>query len=257
MCKLAAYLGPYIRLDEFLLEPSHNLLQQALRLREIPAVSYPDGFGIGWYTADGVPAVYTNPLPIGSDANLPHLAHSLYARLWLAMVHDATAPFAAGLQNNQPFYDDRLLFLHQGFLEDFSRLRRTIRDFLEPRLEAEIKGNTASEHLFALLRHLLSDDPELPLEQALGALFDLLTSWVGEGRSLLNLIVTDSESLYAARHAMNVNCPPLYYSVDDDAFPEGQLVASEPLTESEFWQPLPEYHLLILNPHRPPELFAW
>jgi len=33
-------------------------------------------------------------------------------------------------------------------------------------------------------------------------------------------------------------------------------VASEPLTDSEFWQPMPEYHLLILSPHKPPELFA-
>ena len=146
--------------------------------------------------------------------------------------------------------------LHQGFLEDFSRLRRTLRDFLEPRLEAEIQSNTDSEHLFALLRHLLNDDPELTIEQALLALFDLLASWVGEGRSLLNLIVTDGECVYAARHAINTDCPALYYSIDDDTFPEAQLVASGPLTDSEFWQPVPEYHLLILSPHKPPELFA-
>jgi len=254
MCRLAAYLGPYIRLSELLLEPSRSLLRQSHG--EPAAVSYPGGFGMGWYAADGSPAVYTQPLPIWTDINLPHLAHSIYARLFLAVIESAAAPFGAGPCPGQPYYDSRLLFLHQGFLSDFSRLRRTIRDFLEPRLEAEIRSNTASEHLFALLRHLLSDDSDLTIEQALAALLDLLASWVGEQSNLLNLIVADSTGLYVVRQAWHADCPALYYSVDDESFPDAQLVASEPLTDSEFWLPLPESHLLTLSPRKPPELFA-
>lgn len=254
MCRLAAYLGPDIRFDEFLLEPTHNLARQALLSETTPA-AYPDGFGLGWYAADGVPSVYLHSLPLWSDLNLPHLAHSIYARLMLAIVQGAAAPFSSPT-HSQPCHDNRLLFLHQGFVEDFNRLRHTLRDFLEPPIEMAMVGNTPAEHSFALLRHLLNDDPELTIEQALAALFDLLAGWLGDRPHLLNLIVADSDSLYVVRHAVGTACPAIYYSVDDDAFPDGQLVASEPLTASEFWQPLPEHHLLVLNTRKPPELFA-
>lgn len=255
MCRLAAYLGPYIRFDEFLLQPTHNLARQALPAPGLSTAVYPDGFGLGWYAADGVPSVYLRSQPLWSDLNLPHLAHSIYARLMLAVIHSASAPFSSPA-HNQPCHDDRLLFLHQGSVDDFNRLRHTLRDFLEPEIETVMQGNTPAEHLFALLRHLLNDDPELTLEQALAALLDLLAGWLGDRPHLLNLIVADKDSLYVARHAVNMECPAIYYSIDDDAFPDGQLVASEPLTDSEFWQPLPQHHLLVLNARKPPELFS-
>ena len=51
-----------------------------------------DGFGIGWYLDDGEPGIYTNPMPIWSDTNLPHLAqlagnHLNVARNAVFLVH--------------------------------------------------------------------------------------------------------------------------------------------------------------------------
>ena len=257
MCRLAAYVGPAIPLGQFLLDPPHNLLAQAITPREMAFARFnADGFGMGWYTGDGRPAVYTNPAPIWSDVNLPHLARSLSGPLWLATVRSATLPQNSGLVNTQPFCDDRLIFLHNGFLDDFSPLRRIIRDFLDPRIEAEIRGNTDSEHLFGLLRHLLHDDAELSIEDALWELLDLLDDWVENRLALLNIVVSDGECVYAVRHAINAACPSLYYSIDDENFPEGQLLASERLTEDEFWQPVPDHNMLILSPDAPPELIA-
>jgi glutamine amidotransferase len=255
MCRFAAYLGPEIRLGQFLFEPSHNLLAQAARPREMKYATFnADGFGIGWFNDHETPAVYSNTLPIWADANLPHLGRSLYGNLWLAAVRSATLPFTTHFSNTQPFYDEQLLFLHNGFLDNFSTLRRTIRDFLEPHIEADIQGTTDSEHLFALLRHLLTDDTELSIEDALLDMFDLLETWLGEGVSLLNVVVSDGERIYAVRHAVNADCPSLYYAVNDDAFPQGQLLASEPLTDSQLWESMPEHHLLTLDPVEPPEL---
>lgn len=255
MCRFAAYLGPEIRLGQFLFEPSHNLLVQAAQPREMKYARFnADGFGIGWFSDDETPAVYTNTLPIWADANLPHLGRSVYGNLWLAAVRSATLPFTTHFSNTQPFYDEQLLFLHNGFLDNFSTLRRTIRDFLEPHIETDIQGTTDSEHLFALLRHLLTDDTELSIEDALLDMFDLLETWLGEGVSLLNVVVSDGERIYAVRHAVNAECPSLYYAVDDAAFPKGQLLASEPLTDSQPWEPMPAHHLLTLDPVEPPEL---
>jgi glutamine amidotransferase len=252
MCRLAAYLGPYIRLDQFLLEPAHNLLLQAAGSL-FTGGSFASGFGLGWYSVDGDPAAYRQPWPIGWDTNLPHLARSLYSRLWLAAAPIATAPTIAHLQ---PLADDRLLFLHHGFVDDFPTLRRLFRDFLEPGIEVAMQSNGVSDYLFALLRHLLHDDRELGIGQALQELAELLGDWLGERRALLNLLLADGHCLYVTRHAINMDCPPLYYTVDDEAFPEGQLVASARLTEADFWQPLPHHHALILDPEQPPELLV-
>jgi glutamine amidotransferase len=68
--------------------------------------------------------------------------------------------------------------------------------------------------------------------------------------------VSDGERLYAVRHALDDEPPTLYYTADDEAFPNAQLMASERLTESAFWQAVPEHHILILDPEEPPELLS-
>ncbi len=251
MSRLVAYAGPEVRLDQLLLTPIHGFLTQTFFDQQ-----QADGFGIAWYDAEDIPAIYSQRLPIWLDNNLPALVRSLYSDLWLAMVHHTSGHFAADLVAIQPFADDQLIFLHDGFLENFSGLRHTVRDFLDPDIEAEIRGNTDSEHIFALLRHLLADDAELGVEEGLAELLDLLGEWLEDRRGLLNIVVTDGERIYAARHAHNAECPSLYYSIDDDAFPDGQLLASEYLTDAEFWLSVPRHHLLILDPEGPPELLA-
>jgi glutamine amidotransferase len=257
MCRLAAYLGPPLPLRHFLLEPSHSLYAQSWASRELRyARLNADGFGIGWYCPDREPAVYVNQMPIWSDINLPGLARSLVTSLWIATVRSATAGFGSGPANTQPFQHDGVFFMHNGYVEDFDHsLRGYIRHFLSNDIEAGISGNTDSEYLFALLRQLLANDDELSVEEGIKASL----AWIDErleGRlALLNLLLTDGERLYATRHAINADCPSLYFTTDDESFAEGaQLIASERLTEGEFWQPVPEHHLLILDADEPPEL---
>jgi glutamine amidotransferase len=257
MCRLAAYLGPRILLQRFLLEPSHSLYEQSWAPHELKyARLNADGFGIGWYSLDGKPAIYVNQMPIWSDINLPGIARSLSNGLWVANVRSATSPSYSGPANQQPFQHDGVMFLHNGLVEDFDRsLRGRIRHFLSTEIEAGIAGNTDSEYIFALLRQLLASDDELSLEEAMRAGLALIDEWLDGRKALLNLLLTDGERLYATRHALKGECPSLYFTTDDECFDEGaQLIASERLTEGEFWQPVPEHHLLILDPDEPPEL---
>lgn len=256
MCRLAAYLGPPIALQPFLLGPSHSLYEQSWAPQELKyARLNADGFGIGWYPARNEPAVYVNQMPIWSDFNLPGLARSLVANLWMATVRSATSGFHSGRANTQPFLQDGVLFMHNGYVEDFERgLRGRIRQFLSTEIEAGIGGNTDSEYIFALLRQLLVNDEEMTIEEAMRAGLALIDEWLDTSKALLNLLLTDGERLYATRHALNAECPSFYYTTDDERFEEGaQLIASEKLTEGEFWQPVPEHHLLILDPNEPPE----
>ncbi len=257
MCRLSAYVGPEIRLDRILLAPSHGLLNQALHPRELRFARFnADGYGFGWYDGDDKPATYVSAQPIWSDPNLAPLATSLCANVWLAHVRAATLPQSGGWHNNQPFRDDNLLFVHNGFLDDFGPVKRCIREFLDPQIDDGITASTDSAYVFALLRHLLADDADLGIDEALVEVVGLLDDWIGTRRMLLNLAVTDGDRIYAIRHARNAECPSLYVTEDDEAFPDGQLLASEPMTDSEYWQPVSEHHLLILDPEHPPESIA-
>lgn len=259
MCRIAAYLGPDIPLRRLLTAPEHSLVIQSWAPRELRfARLNADGFGFGWFNAEGMPETYRNPTPIWSDPNLDTLARTLHSDLWLAMVRSATPGFGNHVSNTQPFCDGDLLFTHNGYIESFREtLRAELQRELTPPIEADIRGDTDSEYVFALLRQLLADDDELAIETALGEVLGMLGDWTGQSSALLNLVLSDGERIYAARHAINGDCPSLYYSVDDESFPEGaQLVASEPLTDRSYWQPVPEHHILILDPDSPPELLA-
>ncbi|WP_455385584.1 ergothioneine biosynthesis protein EgtC [Acidihalobacter prosperus] len=259
MCRIAAYLGPEIVLERFLLAPPHNLVEQAKAPREMYYGRLNgDGFGFGWYGLDGTPETYINPQPIWADANLGTLARNLRGDLWMASVRSATPGFGSTPANTQPFRDDDLLFLHNGFVDDFRRsVRPKLLRELAADIEADVCGDTDSEYLFALLRQILAEDEDMAVESAIGETLALIDDWAGETAALLNLIVSDGERVYAVRHAVNHDSPSLYYCVDDEDFPDGaQLVASEALTEQGLWQPLPEHSLLILDPESPPELIA-
>jgi gamma-glutamyl hercynylcysteine S-oxide hydrolase len=259
MCRHAAYLGPEIALSRLLLDPPHSLEVQAWAPRELRyARLNADGFGFGWYGIDDRAIHYVNPMPIWSDVNLPDLAANLHSDLWVAAVRSATPGIASGAVNTQPFADGDYLFSHNGYLEEFvAQVRPQMHRWLTPAAESDIRGTTDSEYLFAMVRQLLDEDEELPLEAALGEAFNLAGEWVGEQAALLNVIMSDGERIYATRHAINHECPSLYYTTDDDAYPEGaQLVASEPLTDAGVWRAVPEHHILILDPEAPPELLA-
>jgi predicted glutamine amidotransferase len=46
---------------------------------------------------------------------------------------------------------------------------------------------------------------------------------------------------------VNNACPSLYYATGEERYPGGSLIASEPLTDSSAWQPVPEHHLLTIE----------
>ena len=53
MCRWLAYYGKPVRMDEVLYGPQHSLIEQSLHSRLGAETTNGDGFGIGWYGADG------------------------------------------------------------------------------------------------------------------------------------------------------------------------------------------------------------
>jgi len=254
MCRHAAYVGPPLPLHRFLLDPPHSLMKQAWRPREmLSATLNADGFGFGWARADGGLGVYTNPMPIWSDSNLAHLGASLTAPLWLANVRSATPGQAVNQANTHPFLADGYLFSHNGFVHDFGNgPRRLMRHALDDVFEASLRGSTDSELVFALLRQQIRDAGTV--EGGLARLFGLVSGWLDGSHGLFNLILTDGVRVHATRHAVNHAAPSLYVGRDAALFGDGWLVASEPLSPSADWRPVPEGHLVVLEGGRDPSM---
>jgi len=256
MCRLAVYLGPEISLGRFLMEPDHSLYRQSWEPREMDeAILNADGFGFGWLNPSKQTAIYTNTCPIWSDTNLSSLSDSLFSPYWLGNVRSATPGQQVTQCNTHPFKIDQTLFTHNGYIENFNpKIRSIFHDILDASIQAEIQGNTDSEYLFALLRQQLLKTSDVA--EAIPAMVSTLSEIVSNEKVLLNLIVGDGTQFYVLRHAINGKCPTLYYSTEENEFPDAILIASEALTKSGKWQAVPEHSYCTISDITPPNFIS-
>lgn len=118
---------------------------------------------------------------------------------------------------------------------------------LDPKIDAGITGSTDSEHLFALIRHTLKNNNVNSLEQATILTCRKIQEWLGETKALLNFIISNGQQIIVTRHAINGHCPSLYINIDEPQYPGGILIASEPMTDADGWQPISEHSLVVIE----------
>lgn len=258
MCRLLAYLGEEIQLSRLLLDPEHSLEKQAWQPKELrEAKLNADGFGFAWYNADShtlTPACYKNTLPIWNDSNLQDLSSSLHYPLWIAYIRSATVGLGLSLQNTQPFIYQQWTFIHNGYIFDFSDgLHHKMNATLEDEFLYLIKGNTDSEYIFALLMQLLQSHSPL---NALRKCTSILAEIFQDIRILLNICISDGETVYAMKHAINGLCPSLYYTNSSDEFGHNnQLLVSEKLNSENCWQDIEDHKLLVISRNTDMEIY--
>ena len=245
MCRLAAYSGSEISLSDFLLSPSHSLYKQSWQAQEMhEATVNADGFGFAWRSVNAELLAYRSTLPIWSDSNLAALGSVLKSTLWLGNVRSATLSQGPTELNTQPFIADNVIYLHNGYIKPFtSETRAKLLALLSPDLVAQIHGNTDSEYLFALIRQAYQQDNDL-----LGAICNAVAK-LSEFNlcAILGLIIYAGENLYLCRHALQTDCPSLYYSINGEGFPNATVVASERLDTGAGWRAVPEHAVLKLE----------
>lgn len=253
MCRLAAYIGPEIRLSRLLDEQPHSLVKQSWAPEEMhEAKLNADGFGFGWYTDDQQPYKYTNILPIWSDINLQGLGWSLKSKVWLANVRSATPGQDLSHTNTQPFIHENYMYLHNGYITDFNReLKQRFQEYLTPAIRTDIHGNTDSEYLFALFRQNIAHQPDNLIDGFRVALQE--TEKLLQGTSaLINIIIYDGKQMIGCRHAVNDGqCPSLYYTSEHPDFPNASLVASERFSDPAHWQQVKRHSILVLPESQP------
>ncbi len=256
MCRLLAYLGEPIPLEDLVFKPDHSLIVQSYQPKELEvALLNADGFGLGWHHPQDMaakPFIYRNVLPIWNDANLPDLCRYIKTRSFMSNIRSATPGLPLDFSNCQPFRHEQLLFVHNGWIDNFRQtLYRPIRTLIGDRAYENIYGLTDSEHIFALITHLLELDPQLGLLGALEQAIDMIKSLARKSGARVSGVVVmgDGNQLVAARFDNQAKAPSFYMLRQ----PKGIILASEPLFAGE-WEPLaPDHSLTVaatdLHPH--------
>lgn len=281
MCRFFVYKGHDMLMADLLLRSDRSLIRQSYKAREWEEPLNGDGFGIGWYAPeiDPTPGVYTSVSPAWSNRNLHRLSEKIRSGCFLAHVRAATPGLPVNELNCHPFQFGRLLWMHNGAIAGFSRLRRRIRESLSDRTYDMIQGTTDTEHAFAVfVDTLLAEGTAFTAEDMAGALGKTLAklkAWRLEAgidaASHYNFAVSDGETVIVTRYADDEKAEPhTLYMLAGERFeyadggyrmlsaigaPRALIVASEPLTASHAdWSEVPPNHMVIAGPGRAPEL---
>ena len=125
MCRWIAYRGETIPLEQYVTAPAHSLVVQSLKALESTASTNGDGFGMGWYGEHPEPGLYREVRPAWSDENLRYLCRHIRSHLYFAHVRASTGtPITR--PNCHPFACGHWLFMHNGSIGNWTRLRRQI-----------------------------------------------------------------------------------------------------------------------------------
>ncbi len=235
MCRLLAYSGTPLFLEDLLIRPEGSLVSQSMAAREARTVVNGDGCGLGWYGERPEPGLYRGILPAWSDANLTSLCRQIKSGLFLAHVRAATSG-GVSTANCHPFAHGRQVFMHNGQIGGYAGIRRRVEAMIPDALYPERKGTCDSEAIFlAALGRGLEEDPIAAFRETLGEIEAMRAKSCDEALRFA-AVHSDGERLFAFRWASDDRPPSLYVRNGES----GVLVASEPCGRAgDGWRTLP------------------
>ncbi len=272
MCRFLAYIGQEVLAADLIIKPVHSLIYQSFSSLERFEPLNGDGFGMGWYvpSIDPIPCLYTTVSPAWADQNLHRLAAKVKTPCLFAHVRAASTGLTVTELNCHPFLYKRLLWMHNGTIDEFTKIKRRLREALRDDFYNAINGTTDSEHAFCLFLNQLAQRRETytaeELGQAMLTTIKLIDQWTKEAGSKipshLNFAVTDGEQIVTTRYTNGNDLPEsLYYTtgakfevnhheariLPTSNHPQAVIIASEPLTDRENWTAVPHNNMLTVN----------
>lgn len=227
MCRWLAYIGKPRLIENFVYDGPHSLCSQAQQSYKAKLGVHGDGGGLGWYGTRAEPGLYRNAGPAWADTNLRELTRVVESHVFFAHVRASTG--APNLDINcHPFRSGSLLFMHNGQIGGFGRLRRQLTGWLPDERFDALAGGTDSELLFQLmLGNGLASDAPAAIRRSVSEVENLRRQSGIEEAFRATFAVTDGDSIWALRWASDRYAPSLFLNTGGgDAF-----VVSEPLDE--------------------------
>lgn len=275
MCRFLIYSGRRVLLSDLITRSERSLIRQSFMARERREPLNGDGFGVGWYAqdVDPTPCVFTGVTPAWSNRNLRRLSEKIRSTCVFAHVRAASPGTGVTEFDCHPFQHNRYLWMHNGRIPGFGRLRRRIRDQLDDDHYNLIQGSTDSEHAFAMfLNDLRSRGGEPDLDAMVRSMLNTIERLEGISRDaetsepcFFNFALTDGHNVVATRYVSEPGAEPetLYFAKGgrfvsrngryDMTRTRGRtgavIIASEPLTDDrEDWEAVPRNHWVTVSP---------
>ncbi len=212
MCRWLAYSGQSISLETVLMAPEHSILDQSRHAERTNFEINGDGFGVGWYGSSASPGVFHDVRPAWNDGNLRSLAHHIESPLFMAHVR-ATTGSSVSRSNCHPFAYNDWLFVHNGQIGDFEKLRHALDCQVDPTIYGQRGGTTDTETMFQLaLTFGLAKDP-------IGGILRMIETVESEREKMgveapfhMTVALANGKDVWAFRHSSDDIPPSLYYS---------------------------------------------
>ena len=161
--------------------------------------------GHGWGVADyanGMPMVEKQIWAAYHGEHFARKAARVYAHTVVAHVRRATVG-EPSMENTHPFQHGRWIFVHNGTVPDFMKVRDRMILEIDPVMRNDIKGTTDSEHIFYYLLSLHSKHPEQSMRKTMAHAIEKIVGWSEEVNSerkvSLNLVLTDGKFFVGSR----------------------------------------------------------
>jgi glutamine amidotransferase len=259
MCRWLAYSGDPVFLDELIFKPEHSLIEQSRSSYSSTTPTNADGYGVGWYGERKTPGLYRSIRPAWNDRNLCDLAEHIQSGLFLAHVRAATGT-PVQQTNCHPFRHGKWLFVHNGSIREFRKVKRDLVREVSSELYPCIEGTTDSEVMFYLaLTFGLEEDP---IEAA--ARMAHLVERVGKEHGVehpltMTLGISDGTRIFAIRYASDGQPRTLFHSKDMRALKElnprveglsddARVVVSEPFGDlSQYWVEIRPFSSVVID----------
>jgi glutamine amidotransferase len=262
MCRWLAYSGSPICLEDLLFKPKNSLVVQSRHSQLGVEATNGDGFGVGWYGRLETPGIFTSTEPAWNDRNLRELCAQASSGRVFAHIR-ATTGTPVQQTNCHPFRHGQWLWMHNGAIADFAKVKRDLTMAVAPELYPHIEGSTDSEVFFHLaLTFGLKQDPPAAVARAVGFI-EQTGREHGVGFPIqMTVATTDGATTWAFRYSSEGRSRSLFHSADvtglrvlhpdnevlqqlsDDA----RLVVSEPLGDLHgAWKEVPESTCLVVD----------
>lgn len=272
MCRIVAYLGRPALLEDILVTPKNSIVMQSLHARETNLRVNGDGFGVGWYAPEisSDPALFTSIAPAWNDRNLLNLTSKIQSPCFFAHVRSASTGGVTNY-NCHPFIYDDWMFMHNGEINNFGLVKRHLRHLLSDDIYDWVKGDTDSEHLFALFLQLAKgrDLNQLSvaadvLQETLQTIAEIIKQYGKKGPSYYNICMTDGHRIIASRYCTHEKKKPLTFHylegyifssgeswVKEEGQPSYIIVSSEKFNDLAVgWEEVPVQHMMLIDENK-------
>jgi len=254
MCRLYTFRSNRPRKVECELIASHNSLL-AQSEHDERGNSNPDGWGLGAYR-DARPCVVRQPQAAFESEKFRWEAAHINSKNVVAHVRRATVGHISR-ENTHPFVYDNWLLAHNGTIGAIEGVRPLLLDSMSAQHQGRIAGDTDSELIFHYLLSLREQmgKKSLPFVVAVGlqTIERLAQDVDPDSEMALNIILTDGQETVSVRrgrtlwtthrdtvHPCSVCGGERHIHDTENGGYQALAIASEPVTEDEEWNEVPE-----------------